>query len=225
MKSILEQRKLIRNNDKVILGAFIGGIIMIVIFIIISWIPTTKFKDVAPVILSSITILIGLFTAVKVFKWNEIKRNDKGFEVAQNIVMKTYECLMIVAKIEKLIKGATDRFKNKDIGDRDLEFISNFLKEVSSEFIKNQYEINTASMSLKKWNITSKLVIEEPIIKISDHYDFLVNSLIRIRDGEISTHADIKEIHKEVITRFHVLNETVKEYNKLSIDDLYEFNN
>ncbi|MBS0878874.1 MULTISPECIES: hypothetical protein [unclassified Tatumella] len=225
MKSILEQRKIIRNNDKIIIGAFIGGIIMTVVFTILSWTPTTKFKDIAPVILSSITILIGLFTAVKVLKWNEVKRNDKGFEVAQNIVMKTYESLMIISKMEKLIAGAADRFKNKKIEDGDLGFIANFLKEISNEFITKQYEINTASMSLKKWNITSKKVIEEPIIKISVHYEFLVNSLIKIRNGEVNTHAGIKEIHKEVIERFFALDEIIKEYNKFSIDDLYEFNN
>ncbi len=213
MKSILEQRKIIRNNDKVILGAFIGGIMMTVVFTILSWTPTTKFRDIVPVILSSITILIGLFTAVKVLKWNEVKRNDKGFEVAQSIVMNTYHIYIIALNYSEYLNLIR---MNGEIN-------KTALKENLSEdnkIFKDKYN-NTVGMnkSLNKWNI--KLKIRDNLlteILVLHHTQYVIIN-------RYCNDNDYNERMEEQQRLINEVNVTMDEYNKLTIDDIYEFDN
>ncbi len=213
MKSILEQRKMIRNNDKVIVGAFIGGIIMIVIFTILSWTPTTKFKDIAPLILSSITILIGLFTAAKVLRWHEVKRNDKGFEVAQNIVMNTYQIYIIVLNYSEYLNLIRSNGEINKIS------LIEKLSEDNNIF-KEKYN-NAVGMkkSLKKWNVRLK-VIDNLLYRmmVLHHTQFVI----------ISHYCNGNDYNHEMEEQQRLLNElniSMDEYNELTVDDIYEFNN
>ncbi|MBS0910568.1 hypothetical protein [Tatumella sp. JGM118] len=213
MKSIIEQRKMIRNNDKVIVGAFIGGIIMIVIFTILSWTPTTKFKDIAPLILSSITILIGLFTAAKVLRWHEVKRNDKGFEVAQNIVMNTYQIYIIVLNYSEYLNLIRSNGEINKIS------LIEKLSEDNNIF-KEKYN-NAVGMkkSLKKWNVRLK-VIDNLLYRmmVLHHTQFVI----------ISHYCNGNDYNHEMEEQQRLLNElniSMDEYNELTVDDIYEFNN
>ena len=213
MKSMLEQRKSIRNNDKVIVGAFIGGIIMTVVFTILSWTPTTKFKDIATVVLSSITILIGLFTALKVFRWHEVKRNDKGFEVAQSIVMNTYQIYIIVLNYSEYITGIRERLElNKGI------LIESIISD--NKIFKEKYNgALVMKKSLSKWSIIIKK--DNDLMRKMMELHFCQFKIIQNYCNDVDYDNGMRE-QKEMISN---LNKEIEEYNKLSIDDIYDFNN
>lgn len=224
MKPILEQRKIIRNNDKVILGMFIGSIITIILFAIIFWNETLKFKEVAPTILSSITILIGLFTALKVLRWHEVKRNDKGFEVAQSIVMAQYSCLVVIKEMEQLVHDVMPHIDRKTFTVFKQNMVTEKLADYDTTFRNYHTIANTASASLKKWNVIKKENINDPLHRVINVYEALYFQLDSISKG-MATLELLNEYSKRWNLESDELVKEMKIYNELTIDDIYEFNN
>lgn len=219
-----EAKKIIRDNDKIIVGAFIGGIIMTVVFIILTWTSDTKFKDMASPILSSITILIGLFTAAKVLKWHEVRKNDKGFEVAQSLVMTFYKCISNILFLQKLMDDITPYIEERKIAEKRMNRIEYLLNNETEDFRKNISVLNSLFFSLEKWSI-----------KIKNKDIFPVNELVEVEEichkfldsvvYDTYTIRSLNELSSKWKLQSQKLDMKTKELNKLKIDDIFKFNN
>ncbi|MBS0910564.1 hypothetical protein [Tatumella sp. JGM118] len=218
-----EAKKIIRDNDKIIVGAFIGGIIMTVVFIILKWTSDTKFKDMVSPILNSITIFIGLFTAAKVLKWHEVRKNDKGFEVAQSLVMTFYKCISNILFLQKLMDDITPYIEERKISEKRINRIEHLLNNETEDFRKNISILNSLFFSLEKWSI-----------KIKNKDIFPVNELVEAEEichkfldsvvYDTYTIRSLNELSSKWKFQSQKLDMKTKELNKLKIDDIFKFN-
>ncbi|WAT08859.1 hypothetical protein [Rouxiella badensis] len=215
-------KKISNKSDYFIFGIFSGCVVTILYFAL--WISYTEtdFKFVAAPSISGLTLLFGVFSASKVLKWHESKKNDKGFSMAESIVMSTYNCLMVVVNLEQLIIDSD--VINTPLNEFKKERILKILETENDYFKVNHNVASVSNISLYKWNIEQNKEFTSPLHTIIDLYECLYNLLDRAVKDMLND-----EMIYESTSIWHLLNtKLAKEmeiYNKLSINDIYLFNN
>ncbi len=174
-------------------------------------------------ILNSITIFIGLFTAAKVLKWHEVRKNDKGFEVAQSLVMTFYKCISNILFLQKLMDDITPYIEERKISEKRINRIEHLLNNETEDFRKNISVLNSLFFSLEKWSI-----------KIKNKDIFPVNELVEVEEichkfldsvvYDTYTIRSLNELSSKWKFQSQKLDMKTKELNKLKIDDIFKFN-
>ncbi len=224
MKTKFSTRKLISKHDKLILGIFIGCIIMMAYYLLLTTFLSHNYKDFLSQSKGIVTIGLSVFAAMKVLKWYETKRNDKGFEIAQSIIMAQYSCLIVISEMEQLLKDTIPFVEQNIIAEFRFNYITKRLEELETRFRNNHSIANVASASLKKWNINKKENVNDPFNRVINVYENLYHPLDLISKN-IYTMKTLDEYYYKWELEYDELVKEMREYNKLSIDDIYNFDN
>jgi len=213
-------KKFLDETEQFILGIFVGCILMITVFVIITG--YEKFTDTASTLISCFTLLSAIMAGRKVLKWYEIKRNDKAFANAENIVISTYNCYTVLIRLEKTIDELNELIKASLLSHQIKKQIKTILLEEKKEFLRSHSIANTSKMSLTKWETKTRDSINEPLNEIIVLFDFIRSSLINATLSNFNIdlfHRNYNTI-KEKKSELKII---MDEYNKLTIDDIYEF--
>lgn len=219
-------KKFSNGLDKFILGAFTGAVLVIIFFALISWNQVLNFKDIATPIVGLLTLSLGIYTASKVLQWYESKKNDQGFEMAKSVVMATYNCIAINSNLKSIIDNEIDVLikDNKELDEHTLKSIDTAIENNKKIYLEEQMKAYASSMSLDKWNIKRKTGMPEPLNRVMKSIEQYLKFLRWVSSNKKLSYIDFIEKRIELSELEEKLRIEIVAYNKLSIDDIYEFN-
>lgn len=206
--------RVINQNDNLILGFFVGAIVILLALALAASIINQSIEEFIKITSRMLPIILSIYGISKVLKWYEVKKNEKGFSIAESIVMDTYSAVLIVTTHNRHI-GAIDSKGYRGDGNY---FFDKIKKD--NELLKEIIErISINDRSLNKWNVKEKHNHNIPT---------LVNDLFVIQYQMLELYVRLRHVdHKmknDFINASTKLNDAMAIYNELTIDELYQFN-